>query len=61
MFWMSYSKYSFVHGLELLNRNVEVLKFVEDTKGYEIIGVYVEYVVNNLEIVEVGDEGLFSN
>lgn len=61
MFWVSYSKYSFVRGLELLNRNVEVLKFVEDTKGYEIIGVYVEHVVNNLEIVEVGDEGLFSN
>ncbi|XP_058766723.1 uncharacterized protein LOC131640331 [Vicia villosa] len=45
-------KYSFSRGLRPLNCDADVVKFVEDVKGFELVDVYVEHLVEEPELVD---------
>ncbi|XP_020230608.1 uncharacterized protein LOC109811316 isoform X2 [Cajanus cajan] len=53
--WYSHPKFSLAHGLNPLNSDVDVLKFVNDVKGYEVVDVYVEHLTNTPIEVEIVD------
>lgn len=44
--WYRQPKFSLAHGLRPINSDTNVLKFAEDVKGFEVIEVYVERLVD---------------
>lgn len=53
--WYHYPKYSFEHGRKPLNNDKDVLKFWEDMFGYESVNIYVENVVDELDVITKGE------
>lgn len=50
--WYWNPKYRFFRGLRPINSNANVLKFVEDANGFELVDVYVEYSIGNPEVID---------
>ncbi|XP_058725528.1 uncharacterized protein LOC131596807 [Vicia villosa] len=51
--WYWNPKYAFSRGLRPLNDDKDVLKFMEDIRGYKLIDVYVEHKVEEVNIEDV--------
>jgi hypothetical protein len=45
--WYWDPKFSFSRGLRSLNNDGDVLKFIEDIKGFDVVDVYVEHTIDN--------------
>jgi hypothetical protein len=45
--WYWNPKFSFSRGLRSLNNDGDVLKFIEDIKGFHVVDVYVEHNIDN--------------
>ncbi|KAI5422674.1 hypothetical protein KIW84_045922 [Lathyrus oleraceus] len=50
--WYCNPRFSFARELTSIKNDVDVLKFVEDVKGYDLVDVYVEHCVDTLDIVD---------
>lgn len=55
--WYWDPKYSFSRGLRPLNNDNDVLPFSKDVIGFELIDVYIEYNVDNLEMMDPNEVG----
>lgn len=49
-------RFNFSHGLRPLNNDNDVLQFAKDVIGFDVIDVYVEYNVDDPEIVNSSEE-----
>ncbi|XP_058733531.1 uncharacterized protein LOC131605157 [Vicia villosa] len=50
--WYWNPKFSFSRGLRPLNCDKDVLKFVDDIKGFQLVDVYVEHTIEVTPVVE---------
>ena len=51
--WYRDPKFSFSLGLRPLNNDQDVLKFVQDVRGFKVVDVYVEHKVEEVNIENV--------
>ncbi|KAI5421780.1 hypothetical protein KIW84_045278 [Lathyrus oleraceus] len=49
--WYHDSKFSLEHGRIPINNDKDILKFREDMKGYDYVNIYVEHIVDELNVV----------
>lgn len=49
--WYWNPRFCFSRGLRPLNCDVDVLKFIEDGNGFELVDVYVDRAIGNLEVI----------
>src|ERR1051325_553313 len=54
--WDQDPKFSFSLGLRPLNNDQDVLKFVQDVRGFKVVDVYVEHKVEEVNIEDVNFE-----
>lgn len=50
--WYWNLRYSFSRGLRFVNCDGDVLKFVEDVKGFDLVDAYVEHSIGNHEVID---------
>ncbi|XP_058784528.1 uncharacterized protein LOC131659338 [Vicia villosa] len=50
--WYWNPKFSFSRGLRPLNCDADVVKFVADVSGYELVDVYVEHSIGILDVID---------
>lgn len=50
--WYWNPKFCFGRGLRPLSCDVDVLMFIEEANGFELIDVYVEHVIGNPEVID---------
>lgn len=55
--WYCNPRFSFSRGLTSIKNDADVLKFVEDVKGYDLDDVYVKHCVDTPDIVDDTDLG----
>ncbi|KAK2427339.1 hypothetical protein QL285_025923 [Trifolium repens] len=53
--WYCDPSLSFSRGLRPLNNDNDLLNFVGDVKGFEVVDVYVEHIVDNPLVVSESD------
>jgi hypothetical protein len=53
--WYWIPKLSFTRGLRPLNNDQDILTFIEDVKGYNVIDVYVEHPIEIPEFVDAAE------
>lgn len=55
--WYQNSRFCFNRGFRPINCDVDVLKFIEDANVFELIDVYVEHAIGNLEMIDDAELG----
>ncbi|XP_058747097.1 uncharacterized protein LOC131620093 [Vicia villosa] len=58
--WYCHPRFLFTRGLRPLNNDQDVLRFIEDVKGFKVVDIYVQHDVDIPDIIE-SDEGAYMN
>ncbi|KAI5422282.1 hypothetical protein KIW84_045661 [Lathyrus oleraceus] len=57
MFFAKQRQFSFTCGLRPLNNDVDVLQFAKDVTRYELVDLYVEHTIDDLEVLDESELG----